>query len=68
MFGDIALILKEFFTLFKELKLLCFMLPKIKNATDTKIKKRQTIISTLEFLKINKAGTVNRDIQIKLKE
>ncbi len=68
MFGDIALILKEFFTLFEELKLLCFMLPNIKNATDTKIKKRQTIISTLEFLKINKAGTVNRDIQIKLKE
>ena len=32
------------------------MLPNIKNPTDTKIKKKQTTISFLEFLKINKAG------------
>jgi hypothetical protein len=43
-------------------------LPNIKNTADTKIKKEQTIISILEFFKINKAGTVNKEIQIKLKE
>ena len=44
------------------------MLPNIKNAPDNKIKKKQTITSVLDFLKINKAGTVNKEIQIKLKE
>jgi len=44
------------------------MLPNIKNTADTKIKNKQTIISILEFCKINKAGTVNIEIEIKLKE
>ena len=52
----------------RELKLLFFIWPNIKNPVDTKIKKKQTIISVLEFLKINKAGTVNKEMQIKLKE
>ena len=44
------------------------MYPNIKNVEVNKIKVKQTIISVLEFLKINKAGTVNKEIQIKLKE
>ena len=44
------------------------MLPKIKKLAETKIKKRQTIISFLDFLKINIAGAVNKVMQIKLKE
>ena len=44
------------------------MLPKIKKVTDNKIKEKQTIISILDFLKINKAGTVKNEMQIKLKE
>tara|TARA_B100000780_G_scaffold161893_1_gene113203 strand:- start:301 stop:435 length:135 start_codon:yes stop_codon:yes gene_type:complete len=44
------------------------MLPNIKSTTDSRIKEKQTIISILDLLKINKAGTVNREIQIKLKE
>ena len=44
------------------------MLPNIKSKTDSRIKEKQTIISILDLLKINKAGTVNREIQIKLKE
>ena len=54
--------------LFNELKLLLFILPNIKKLTDTKIKKKQTVNSFLEVLKINTAGTVNMEIQIKLKE
>ena len=52
----------------RELKLLFFMWPNIKKAIDTEIKKKQTIISVLEFLKINKAGKVNKETQIRLKE
>ena len=33
----------------------------------TRIKEKNTIISFLEFLKKNKAGTVNKEMQIKLK-
>ena len=36
--------------------------------SETKINKEPTIISILEFFKINKAGIVNKEIQIKLKE
>ena len=44
------------------------MLPNIKNAADSKIKEKQTIISVLDFLKMNKAGKVNKEMQIKLNE
>ena len=44
------------------------MFPNIKKLIETRIKKRQTTISLLEFLKINIAGTVNKEMQIKLKE
>ena len=44
------------------------MFPNIKNTADNKIKEKQTIISVLDFLKINKAGTINSEMQIKLKE
>ena len=44
------------------------MLPNTKKPTDTKIKIKQTIISFLEFLKINTAGMLNKEIQNKLKE
>ena len=52
----------------KELKLLFFTIPNIIKPTEVKIKRKQTIISFLEFLKINTAGTVNKEIQNKLKE
>ena len=68
MFDDIAFILYELFTLSRELKLLCFILPKIKKTKDSRMKKKQIITSTLERLKINNAGTVNNEMQIKLKE
>ena len=44
------------------------MFPKIKKPTEIIMYKKEIIISFLEFLKINKAGTVNKEIQIKLKE
>jgi hypothetical protein len=44
------------------------MKPNNKNDTDNKIKKKETKISNLVFLKNNKAGTINKEIQIKLKE
>ena len=68
MFGDIALITNEFLTFSKELKLSFFILPNIKKLIETIIKIEQTIISILEFLKINIAGNKNREMQIKLKE
>jgi hypothetical protein len=36
--------------------------------TETKIKIKQTIISFLELFRINIAGTVNKEMQIKLRE
>ena len=51
-----------------ELKLLLLKLPKIKKLIETRIKKKHNIISFFEFLKKNTAGTVNKEIQIKLKE
>ena len=63
-----ALIVYEFFILSKELNLFFFMLPKIKKLAETKIKKRQTIISFLDFLKISKAGDINKEIQSRLNE
>ena len=42
--------------------------PNIKNEADNKIKVKETKISNLEFLKVSKAGAVNKEIQIKLKE
>ena len=44
------------------------MFPNTKKLIETKIKNKQTIISFLEFLKIKIAGTVNKEIQIKLNE
>ena len=44
------------------------MLPNIKSPTDSRIKKKKTMVSILDLLKINKAGAVNKEIQIKLKE
>ena len=52
----------------KELKLSLFIFPNIKNVTVSKINEKQIIISFIEFLKKNKAGVVNKEIQIKLKE
>ena len=44
------------------------MLPNIKKPKDIKIKKIQTVITLLDFAKKNIAGTVNKEMQIKLKE
>ena len=63
-----ALITKGFLTLSKELNWSFFILPKIKKLIETRIKKKQTIISLLVFLKMNTPGIEKREIQIKLKE
>ena len=55
-------------TVFSELNSLFFKLPKITNPIEIKIKKKHITISLLEFLRKNKAGKVNKEIQIKLKE
>ena len=44
------------------------MFPNTKKLTDTKINKKQTIMSFLDFLKINRAGIVNKEMQNRLKE
>ena len=48
--------------------MLYFDFPNIKKITETTINKKQIIISFLDFLKKNMAGTVNKEIQNKLKE
>jgi|TARA_B110001450_G_C17158213_1_gene294087 hypothetical protein len=57
-----------FLTIFKELKLLLLIFPKIKKLNETRIKKKQTMVSFLELLIKNIAGIVNKEMQIKLKE
>ena len=68
MFDETALILKLFLTFVKELNWSFFKFPKIKKANEIIINKIQTIVSFLVFLNINKAGTENKDIQIRLNE
>jgi hypothetical protein len=44
------------------------MYPNIKKLTDNKINEKHTISSFLDFFRIYIAGTVNIEMQIKLKE